>query len=228
MAKQGVGLSMAKKPRRKCANLSCRQWFNPVREGQVVCSFECASAIGKEQTAKAREAARQKELQRQRTEEKAGRQRRAARRKELKPIRHWVQMTQRAFNDWRREMLLAAGHGCISCGTKTAFAWHAGHYRTTAAAPQLRFNSDNIWLQCSACNVHKSGNIEAYRAALVELIGEERVLAVESNNETHRYTREELDGIRAKARADRSLRRSLKAMLTLPLPLKRCISMTTW
>lgn len=99
-------------------------------------------------------------------------------------------------------MLLAAGHGCISCGTKTAFAWHAGHYRTTAAAPQLRFNPDNIWLQCSACNVHKSGNIEAYRAALVELIGEERVLALESNNETHRYTREELNGIRAQARAD--------------------------
>lgn len=202
MAKQGVGLSMAKKPRRKCANLNCRQWFNPVREGQVVCTFECASAIGKEQTAKAREAAKQKELQRQRTEEKAGRQRRAARRKELKPIRHWVQMTQRAFNDWRREMLLAAGHGCISCGKKSAFAWHAGHYRTTAAAPQLRFNPDNIWLQCSACNVHKSGNIEAYRAALVELIGEERVLTLESNNETHRYTREELDGIRARARAD--------------------------
>ena len=111
-------------------------------------------------------------------------------------------MTQRAFNDWRRETLLAAGHGCISCGTKSAFVWHAGHYRTTAAAPQLRFNPDNLWLQCPVCNVHKSGNIEAYRAALVELIGEERVLALESNNETHRYTREELDGIRAKARAD--------------------------
>lgn len=174
-----------KPARRKCAHKACRQWFHPVRDGQVVCSFECASAIGKEQTAKAREAAKQKEAQRQRTEEKAGRQRRAARRNELKPIRHWVQMTQRAFNDWRREMLLAAGH-----------------YRTTAAAPQLRFSPDNIWLQCSACNVHKSGNIEAYRAALVELIGEERVLALESNNETHRYTREELDGIRAKARAD--------------------------
>ncbi|EMJ8509186.1 recombination protein NinG [Enterobacter hormaechei] len=193
---------MAKLPRRKCAHKACRQWFNPVRDGQVVCSFECASAIGKEQTAKAREAAKQKEAQRQRTEEKAGRQRRAARRNELKPLRNWVQMTQRAFNDWRREMLLAAGYGCISCGTKSAFVWHAGHYRTTAAAPQLRFNPDNLWLQCPVCNVHKSGNIEAYRAALVELIGEERVLSLESNNENHRYTREELDGIRAKARAD--------------------------
>lgn len=191
---------MRKPARRKCAH--CREWFHPAREGQVVCSFECATAIGKKQTAKAREAAKARAVKRQRQSEKEGHQRRAARRSELKPIRYWVQMTQRAFNDWRREMLLSAGHGCISCGTKTAFAWHAGHYRTTAAAPQLRFKPDNIWLQCSACNVHKSGNIEAYRAALVELIGEERVLALESNNETHRYTREELDGIRAKARAD--------------------------
>ncbi|HDT0364592.1 TPA: recombination protein NinG [Klebsiella pneumoniae subsp. pneumoniae] len=191
---------MRKPARRKCAH--CREWFYPAREGQVVCSFECASAIGKKQTAKAREAAKARAVKRQRAEEKEGRQRRAARRSELKPIRYWVQMTQRVFNDWRREMLLADGHGCISCGTKTAFAWHAGHYRTTAAAPQLRFNQDNVWLQCSACNVHKSGNIEAYRSALVDLIGEEGVLALESNNETHRYTREELGGIRAKARAD--------------------------
>lgn len=191
---------MRKPARRKCAH--CRQWFHPVREGQVVCGFECASVIGKKHAEKAREAAKARAVKRQRTEEKVGRQRRAVRRIELKPIRHWVQMTQRAFNDWRREMLLTAGHGCISCGTKTAFAWHAGHYRTTAAAPQLRFNPDNVWLQCSACNVHKSGNIGAYRAALVELIGEERVLALENNNETHPYTREELDCIRAKARTD--------------------------
>lgn len=195
---------MAKLPRRKCAHKACRQWFHPVRNGQVVCSFECASAIGKEQMAKAREAAKQKEVQRQRTEEKVGRQRRAARRNELKPVRHWMQMTQRAFNDWRREMLLAAGNGCISCGTKSAFAWHAGHYRTTVAAPQLRFNPDNLWLQCSACNVHKSGNIEAYRAALVALIGEGSVLELESNKETYRYNREEMDGISAKGRADLS------------------------
>ena len=76
---------MAKLPRRKCAHKACRQWFHPVRDGQVVCSFECASAIGKEQTSKAREAAQQKEAQRQRTEEKAGRQRRKARLAELRP-----------------------------------------------------------------------------------------------------------------------------------------------
>ncbi|EHS3159903.1 TPA: recombination protein NinG [Escherichia coli] len=193
---------MAKLPRRKCANKECRQWFNPVRDTQTVCGYECASAVGKEQTRKAREAAQRKESAKQRATEKkeraAWRQRKAA----VKPLKHWIDLTQRAFNDWRREMLLAAGHGCISCGTKTAFAWHAGHYRTTAAAPQLRFNLDNIWLQCSACNVHKSGNIEAYRAALVERYGEELVLALENNNAPHRWTIEELKEIRLTTLAD--------------------------
>lgn len=61
---------MRKPARRKCAH--CREWFHPAREGQVVCSFECASAIGKKQTAKAREAAKQKEAQRQRTKRRRG------------------------------------------------------------------------------------------------------------------------------------------------------------
>lgn len=202
LSTKGLGVIMAKLPRRKCANKECRQWFNPVRDTQTVCGYECASAVGKEQTRKAREAAQRKESAKQRATEKkeraAWRQRKAA----VKPLKHWIDLTQRAFNDWRREMLLAAGHGCISCGTKTAFAWHAGHYRTTAAAPQLRFNLDNIWLQCSACNVHKSGNIEAYRAALVERYGEELVLALENNNAPHRWTIEELKEIRLTALAD--------------------------
>ncbi|MFG5146929.1 recombination protein NinG, partial [Citrobacter freundii] len=41
---------MAKLPRRKCTNKECRQWFHPVRETQTVCGYECASAVGKEQT----------------------------------------------------------------------------------------------------------------------------------------------------------------------------------
>ncbi len=193
-------MSMAKKPRRKCK--TCGEWFHPQYPNIWWCSPEHGAIYALELRARQKVKDTAAEIKEKYREEKADRQRRAERRKELKPIRHWVQVTQRAVNDWRREMLLASGHGCISCGTKKAFAWHAGHYRTTAAAPQLRFNPDNIWLQCHACNVHKSGNIEAYRAALVELIGEERVLALESNNITHRYTREELDGIRADARAN--------------------------
>ena len=184
---------MTKPHRRKCAH--CREWFHPSRNNQQVCSITCATAYSKSKLEKEKQKAAAK---REKADRAAWREKKAL----VKPLSHWVQMTQRAVNDWRREMLLAAGHGCISCGTRTAFAWHAGHYRTTAAAPQLRFTPDNIWLQCSACNVHKSGNIEAYRAALVELIGEERVTKLESNNQTHRYSREELERIRAEARAN--------------------------
>ncbi|MFG5149373.1 recombination protein NinG, partial [Citrobacter freundii] len=142
---------------------------------QTVCGYECASAVGKEQTRKAREAAQRKESAKQRATEKkeraAWRQRKAA----VKPLKHWIDLTQRAVNDICRETELAEGRGCISCGTKTAFAWHAGHYRTTAAAGHLRFTRFNIHLQCDVCNVYKSGNIEAYRAALVERYGEELV-----------------------------------------------------
>lgn len=193
---------MAKLPRRKCANKECRLWFHPIRAGQLVCSYQCASIVGKEQTKKAKEAAQRKDRAKQRDTEKKERAAWRKRKAATKPLSHWISMTQRAYNDWRRESLLSAGYGCISCGTKVAFAWQAGHYRTTAAAPQLRFTDDNVWLQCMACNVHKSGNIEAYRTELVYLIGEERVLALECNNDTHRYTREELAAIRAKARAD--------------------------
>ncbi|HEM6817649.1 TPA: recombination protein NinG [Citrobacter koseri] len=191
---------MRKPSRRKCK--VCNEWFIPAYDNIRWCGPEHGAIYAMDLRAKEKVKAEAKRIKEKHEAEKADRKRLRERRKDVKPLRHWVQMTQRAFNDWRREMLLSAGNGCISCGTKTAFAWHAGHYRTTAAAPQLRFNPDNVWLQCSACNVHKSGNIEAYRVALVELIGEERVLALESNNKTHRYTREELEGIRAKARAD--------------------------
>lgn len=190
---------MRKPARRKCK--VCGEKFTPQYDNIRWCCPAHGAIYALELRAKQKVKEAAKRIKDERLKEQESRRSHAERRRAVKPLSHWMQMTQRAVNDWRRTMLLAAGHGCISCGTKTAFAWHAGHYRTTAAAPQLRFNPDNIWLQCSACNVHKSGNIEAYRAALVELIGEEKVLALESNNETHRYTREELDGIRADARA---------------------------
>ncbi|EMM0378126.1 recombination protein NinG [Pluralibacter gergoviae] len=184
---------MPKKPQRRCK--ICRAKFTPNFENQRWCCPEHGSQFALQELEKSRAKKRKSAEKKQRA---AWREKKAA----VKPLNHWIGMTQRAVNDWRREMLLVAGYGCISCGTTTAIAWHAGHYRTTAAAPQLRFNPDNIWLQCSACNVHKSGNIEAYRANLIRQIGEERVQALENNNETHRYTREELADIRAKARAD--------------------------
>ncbi|EMF0014116.1 recombination protein NinG [Salmonella enterica] len=185
-------------PRRKCK--VCREWFHPAYSNVVWCCPEHGAIYALELRTKEKIKAEAKRIKEKHQADKAERQRHADRRRAVKPLRHWIQITQRAYNDWRREYLLSQGYGCISCGTKTAPVWHAGHYRTTVAAPQLRFTDNNVWLQCPSCNVHKSGNIEAYRAELVELIGEAGVQELESDNERHRYTPEELAAIRADAR----------------------------
>ncbi|MGC0862094.1 recombination protein NinG, partial [Pantoea agglomerans] len=89
---------------------------------------------------------------------------------------------------------------CISCGTWETVQWEAGHYRSRGAASHLRYNEDNLAKQCHRCNVQLSGNQQQYRINLITRIGLQRVLTLESNNEPHRYTREELDAIRARYR----------------------------
>ncbi|WP_404654023.1 recombination protein NinG [Raoultella terrigena] len=193
---------MKKKPRRKCAY--CREWYHPVREGQAVCCFECASAIGKKQATKARDVAKQKGLQRQRDADKKERAAWRKRKAAVKPLKHWEDMTQRVVNDYIRER----DHDlpCISCGTWETVQWEAGHYRSRGKASHLRYINDNIHKQCHHCNVQLSGNQQQYRINLIPRIGVERVEALENNNTPHRYTIEELEGIR---RHYSALRRAL-------------------
>lgn len=165
----------------------CPEKFIPRNSLQTVCSPKCAIQLANQLTER-----KQKRLAK---EERAAWNKRKA---DVKPLSHWMNMTQRAFNDFIRAR---DGDACISCGSTTAVSYHSGHFRTTAAASQLRFNEDNAHSQCSACNVHHSGNIAPYRVNLIAKIGLQRVLALESNNTPHRYTREELERIRAHYRA---------------------------
>lgn len=165
----------------------CPEKFIPRNSLQTVCSPKCAIQLANQLS--------ERKQKRQEKEHRAAWNKRKA---DVKPLSHWISMTQRAFNDYIRAR---DGDVCISCGSTTAVSYHAGHYRTTAAASQLRFNEDNVHSQCSACNTHHSGNIGPYRINLITKIGLQRVLALESNNTPHRYTREELDGIRAHYRA---------------------------
>ncbi|WP_191938612.1 recombination protein NinG [Pantoea agglomerans] len=165
----------------------CPEKFIPRNSLQTVCSPKCAIQLANQMSER-----KQKRLEK---EQRTAWNKRKA---DVKPLSHWMNMTQRAFNDYIRAR---DGNICISCGSTTAVSYHAGHYRTTAAASQLRFNEDNVHSQCAACNVHHSGAIGPYRINLITKIGLQRVLALESNNEPHRYTREELDAIRARYRA---------------------------
>lgn len=165
----------------------CPEKFIPRNSLQTVCSPKCAIQLATLLS--------ERKQKRQEKEQRAAWNKRKA---DVKPLSHWMNMTQRVFNDYIRAR---DGDICISCGSTTAVSYHAGHYRTTAAASQLRFDEDNTHSQCASCNTHHSGNIGPYRINLITKIGLQRVEALESNNQPHRYTREELERIRARYRA---------------------------
>ena len=67
--------------------------------------------------------------------------------------------------------IIDKGHPCISCrGNKTP---QAGHLHSVKAAPQLRFHLENIWIQDTYCNVHKSGNQLKYLEGIAAIYGKE-------------------------------------------------------
>ncbi|WP_210453520.1 recombination protein NinG [Pantoea ananatis] len=181
-----------KKPKpRKCK--ICPEKLIPRNSLHTTCSPKCAIQLATQQSER-------RKLQREKAERAAWNKRKA----DVKPLSHWIAMTQRAFNDYIRAR---DGDVCISCGSTTAISYHAGHFRTTAAASQLRFNEDNAHSQCASCNVHKSGAITSYRLALIKKIGIERVVNLETSNSSIKYTPEILAVIR------KTYRRKIKEIL---------------
>lgn len=104
-----------------------------------------------------------------------------------------IEKAQKSFNAFIRER--DKDQPCISCGRYHKGQYHAGHYRTRKAAPQLRFNQFNTNRQCAPCNRNLSGNITLYRIALIKKWGEEKVLELECNNEIKTFTIDELRAI---------------------------------
>ena len=104
---------------------------------------------------------------------------------------------QKAFNEFIR--LRDAGLGCISCEKPSDWSgqWHAGHYKTVGARPDLRFNEDNVHKQCSQCNNFLSGNIGPYTLALERKIGAERLAARDSEGGPQKYTASDYAAIHA-------------------------------
>ena len=85
---------------------------------------------------------------------------------------------QKAFNEFIR--LRDAKDGCISCDKPADWngQWHAGHYKTVGARPDLRFSELNCHKQCSKCNNYLSGNLADYKEKLISKIGRESVEAL--------------------------------------------------
>lgn len=155
----------------------------PVKFAQCVCDWACAIEYNLQQKAKnnAIDAKKTRKAYKD-TKDK------------LKSLTEHLREAQRHFNLWVR--VRDEHKPCISCGRVSGCQFHGGHYRTTKAAPQLRFNEDNVHKQCAQCNNHLSGNITEYRIELVKRIGVERVEALENNNELKRYTIDEVKEIK--------------------------------
>lgn len=183
---------MSKPPRRKCT--VCREWFHPVRAEQYVCSYECACVHGKAANDAAKAEKQWKEKKRRLEEEKADRQRQAERRMAVKPLSYFIKQAQHAFNEFIRYR--DRDLPCISCGRHHDGQYHAGHFRTTGASPELRFDEDNCHKQCSACNNHLSGNLTAYRPALIAKIGQARFDALMGSHALPKWTRDDYIRIR--------------------------------
>lgn len=122
------------------------------------------------------------------------------RRKEaIKTIPDYIKEAQVAFNAYIRER--DRTKPCICCGQplgagEVGGSFDCGHYRSTGSASHLRFDERNAHAQRKVCNRWGAGRAVDYRLGLVQRIGLEAVVALESSNTPHKWTREELIAIR--------------------------------
>lgn len=166
----------------------CNIQFHTTKSLQSVCSLGCA-VVYAEQLRLKKEA---KEATRKRVETRKAKS-------DAKTRAEWMKEAQQAFNAFIRAR--DADNPCISCQRHHQGQYHAGHYRTTKAAPELRFNENNVHKQCSVCNNHMSGNILEYRINLIKKIGIELVEYIEGATPPKKYTIEDLKAIKAEYKA---------------------------
>ncbi len=158
----------------------CEKPYVPARPMQAVCGPRCAAA----------------KVKRDKAEERA---RVKTRKEAIKTLPVLKAEAQAAFNAYIRAR--DAGKPCISCGAPlegngVGGHFDCGHFRSVGSAPQHRYNPLNAAGQCKSCNRWGAGMAVEYRKGLIERIGLEAVEALENDNATHRWTREELAAIR--------------------------------
>ena len=178
----------------------CRAPFEPRLPMQVVCGIDCARSLAVSVRGKAEKKAATKQR-------KADRERK----EKIKTRSELAREAQQALNAWVR--LRDADKPCISCGRHHEGQYHAGHYLSVGARPELRYEPLNVWKQCAPCNTHLSGNAVLFRQALVREIGLERVEWLEGPHPAKKYTADELRAIKAEYTAKaRELKREAESV----------------
>ncbi|MBY5256828.1 recombination protein NinG [Citrobacter amalonaticus] len=188
---------MRKPTRRKCK--VCNEWFIPAYDNIRWCCPDHGAIYALELRAKEKVKAEAKRIREKHQAEKESRDRQAIKRLEVKPLSYFAKQAQQAFNEFIRYR--DRHQPCISCGRYHYGQYHAGHFRTTGANPELRFNEDNCHRQCAPCNNHLSGNLIAYQPALIAKIGQARFDALMGPHELPKWKRDDYIRIRDEYRA---------------------------
>jgi len=166
--------------------------FDPFNSLQFACSVPCALEYSRKKREgdgrRAEKAAKAKERKRNREA-----------RVRLKTRSQWLAEAQHVFNAYIRQRDIR--DNCISCGRNHSGQYHAGHYRSIGAAPELRFHEGNCHKQCAPCNNHKSGNAIEYRIALVKKIGLDKVEELEGIHSPLKLSIDEIKAIKSTYKA---------------------------
>jgi len=172
----------------------CRTRYEPTRPMQVVCSPSCAILHARKAMEKS--SARNRAYDRRETRAKL---------EKLKTRSDYIKEAQTAFNSYIRQR--DADQPCISCGTTggteslTGGYWDCGHYRSTGAAPHLRYTETNAAKQCKRCNRQLAGNAVAYRSWLIARIGLQEVETLEADQTIRKWSIDDLKAITATYKA---------------------------
>jgi len=123
---------------RNCKDRKPRESMVKVPLG-AFCDYSCASEYG---IKKSRD-----------TREKQAKKKQRAEKKQFKDndLPHQIQLTRFRCNEMVR--WLDRGLSCISCSKPWADNFHAGHFLSVGAHPEIRFDPRNIHGQCPGCNI---------------------------------------------------------------------------
>jgi len=108
----------------------------------------------------------------------------------LKTLQDWLKETQTIFNKYVR--LRDSGLNCISCNLPPKKK-NAGHYFSSGGHSNVRFDLDNVHLQCEHCNTFLSGNLLNYQIGIEKRIGADRLIELQGRAHlTKKWTIDEL------------------------------------
>ena len=155
----------------RCKN--CKEKFEPLRFLQKYClNPECIRIWI--------ETEKNKQWAKKKSEMKA----------DLTTLSDYLKIAQQVFNKFIRDR--DEGLNCISCGLPPKKK-NAGHYFSQGGHSSVRFDEDNVHLQCEHCNTFLSGNLLNYQIGIEKRIGGERLLALHAKaHEIKKWTKEEL------------------------------------